>query len=455
MFSVFARTVLQEPRTVLRNLPGPSNLHRLFCHASASIGLSLAQGQPFKHRMVCLISLTRQYSSQKPISVSLSRRRRIGARVPSRWQLGARSQTKRVAAAQAVGTSNSLAATTTSTTDTTTNEKTSDKLFPVLAIHIAQTIDLSPVLSTIFARDFIKKQMFHKNSFVVQLPPHAPQDPPRYVAVFRFGSVVCINMSPRERNELVANIKKLYAREPVLEGSERTERFGIMLLQPKNQQQHLQHDANNSLDGVDEQGSRNNEVSQQQQQTPSRIVTGDYCVVPELDMNGVAVISNILAQTVALDSYNDMVDDMLSQFAKINSSITSSGVANGGNGKFDASHKQFLFQTVAKNNSIFIDMISKIRIKDRNDTAWNLTKYQDIHSALRDEFEIDDRFDSIEMKLNLIQQNAKFFLEVLQSQKSNTLEWIIVGLIAVECCIMCMDMSGLGEKMIGMLSSGN
>jgi uncharacterized Rmd1/YagE family protein len=69
--------------------------------------------------------------------------------------------------------------------------------------------------------------------------------------------------------------------------------------------------------------------------------------------------------------------------------------------------------------------------------------------------EIDDRFDQIEYKLNLIQQNAKFFLEVMQSQKSNSLEWIIVLLIGVECVIMCIDMSGMGEpffKSLGLVS---
>jgi uncharacterized Rmd1/YagE family protein len=305
------------------------------------------------------------------------------------------------------------------------------KLFPVSAIHLAQTIDLEKVFSTsIFARDFVKKQMFHKNSFVVQLPPHSPNDPPRYVAVFRFGSLVCINMSPRERSNLVAAIKK-HSTEPVLEGFERKERFGVML-QPNEEGIFATYDGSATVETtlVPHPHSQHNIQ-----------VTGDYCVVPELDMNGVAVISNIMAQTVALDSYNDMVDDMLSKFAKINSTVTK-------NGKFHASHKQFLFQTFAKNNAIFIDMISKIRIKDRSDTAWNLTKYEDIHYALRDEFEIDDRFDHIEFKLNLIQQNAKFFLEVLQSQKSNSLEWIIVALIAVECVIMCTDMSGLGESVV-------
>lgn len=54
----------------------------------------------------------------------------------------------------------------------------------------------------------------------------------------------------------------------------------------------------------------------------------------------------------------------------------------------------------------------------------------------------------IEFKLNLIQENAKFFLEVMHSQKSNTLEWVIIVLISFECVLMILDMSGWGERML-------
>jgi hypothetical protein len=45
--------------------------------------------------------------------------------------------------------------------------------------------------------------------------------------------------------------------------------------------------------------------------TPTfRAITASY---PNLDMNGVAVISCIMGQTVALDTYNDTVDDFTSK----------------------------------------------------------------------------------------------------------------------------------------------
>jgi uncharacterized Rmd1/YagE family protein len=53
----------------------------------------------------------------------------------------------------------------------------------------------------------------------------------------------------------------------------------------------------------------------------------------------------------------------------------------------------------------------------------------------------------VEFKLDLIQQNAKFFLEVLHAQKSNALEWVIIVLISFECGLMILDMSGLGTEL--------
>ena len=42
----------------------------------------------------------------------------------------------------------------------------------------------------------------------------------------------------------------------------------------------------------------------------------------------------------------------------------------------------------------------------------------------------------------------KFFLDILQNQKSTSLEWIIIILIGFECVLMLLDMSGLGTVLL-------
>jgi uncharacterized Rmd1/YagE family protein len=309
-----------------------------------------------------------------------------------------------------------------------------EAIVPVRAIHAAQTIDLNILFSSAFQQNATKKQMFGKNSIVIRLADDitiptttnavtatkgknsattpitnnnyndtGPLDPslstwsrtskltPRYMAVFRFGSIVYFNVEEDIAKQLTCSIKKIASFGPVPAGLERKENFGVLVTRDMDftsnnamissllvNDPHGQHlDANGNHQSNDNAGNSNNSSG-----TDSLLlepVTGDYCMVPELDMNGVAVIGTIMGQTVTLDSYSDTVEELLTNFARINSTVTQTG-------SFTSGDKSFLFKTVAQNNSIFIDMISKVRIKDRSDTAWNLTKYETIHYGLKEEF---------------------------------------------------------------------
>ena len=280
--------------------------------------------------------------------------------------------------------------------------------YPVQAVHVAQSLDLAQVISKVFATRSVRK-MIERLSVVVQLPPEQTfgeeKQSARFVAVFRFGSAVFFNVSPRDVADLLWRIKQC-GKDPYLSGNERKENFCI----------HVQPEVPEEDD----------------------VVTGEYCVVQELNLKSVDVISNVMAQSVALDSYNDTVDELLANFESVNDKVTT------GEGALTTADRDQMFRAVARNNSIFIEMVSKVGLKDRSDTAWNLSQYEDIHVGMKEEFDIDQRFEHIEFKLNLIQQNAKFFLEVMAHQKSNSLEWIIIVLIMFECVLMCMEMSGAG-----------
>jgi hypothetical protein len=121
-----------------------------------------------------------------------------------------------------------------------------------------------------------------------------------------------------------------------------------------------------------------------------------------------------MGQTVALDWHNDTVDELLASFSNINTSVERTG-------NFSSMERHMLFQVVARNNSLFIDMVSKLGIKDRSDTAWHLSQYegecraeckmfgfdendqyvltflwcllfQGLHYGMREQFDLDERF---------------------------------------------------------------
>lgn len=314
-------------------------------------------------------------------------------------------------------------------------EEISDRI-RVRSVQAASSIDVVAVLSKVFGggvaressqytnqhplSDFFAaspplRHVFGRTNIIIQLsppppincPPSLSHSVPRYVAIYRFGSVVFFNLTTKEASRLLDQIKK-HAVDPIAVGFERREHFEVAL--------------------------------QPQLETATGKISADRAMVRELDMNTVGIVSNIMGQTVALDWHNDTVDELLANFSSVNSSVERTG-------SFTSMERHTLFQVVARNNSLFIDMVGKLGIKDRSDTAWHLSQYEGLHEGMRKEFDLDERFRNVEFKLDLIQQNAKFFLEVLHAQKSNTLEWVIIVLISFECVLMIMDMSGWGTKM--------
>jgi len=105
-------------------------------------------------------------------------------------------------------------------------------------------------------------------------------------------------------------------------------------------------------------------------------VNADFATVKELNINNVAIVSTIMGQTVAFDSCNDTVDELLAKFESINATVKRTGNCT-------AMERETLFKVVAQNNSLFIEMIARLGIKDRSDTAWNLSQYENLHEGMK------------------------------------------------------------------------
>jgi len=287
----------------------------------------------------------------------------------------------------------------------------------VRAYHAAEIIDVGAILSDVLGSGTPRVE--GKTGVVVEIPikssrthPDATSSSmdrplPKFVSVYRFGSVVFFNFNEKEAQKMLKDIKNHPAtKDAVSSGFEIREDYEVALMP---------------------------------EMCERAYANGDYATVPDVDANIAAVISEVMAHTVAIDYYSDTVDELLATFAVINASVQRTG-------SFTDMERENLFRVVARNNSLLIDMVSGLGIKDRSDTAWTYSKYEGVWEDMKNEFEIDDRFDHIEFKLDLIQSNAKFFLEMLHHQKTNSLEWTIIVLIGCECILMCLDMSGMGGK---------
>mmetsp|Transcript_41860 Transcript_41860/g.53927 ORF Transcript_41860/g.53927 Transcript_41860/m.53927 type:complete len:466 (+) Transcript_41860:126-1523(+) len=227
---------------------------------------------------------------------------------------------------------------------------------------------------------------------------HPPKFGNKHIAIFNYGSVVFFNFKESEVHQKLSEIRA-YTSDTIPREFQIKEDYTIV------ERSYL---------------------------TESCVLRNDLTILRELDFHSATVISTVMAQTVALDHFSMLVDQMLEIFTEFNMSVEKTG-------QFMAIKRNDLFKLVAQNNAVLIAVLSKLSLLERSDIAWKMPAYVHIWEGLREEFEIDDRFNNLKYKLNLIQDNTKFFLEIMHNQKSNMLEWIIIVLISAECVLMVMD----------------
>ncbi|KAK6933278.1 protein of unknown function DUF155 [Dillenia turbinata] len=159
----------------------------------------------------------------------------------------------------------------------------------------------------------------------------------------------------------------------------------------------------------------------------------DYIMLQYLNIDGIRTIGSVLGQSIALDYYVRQVDGMVAEFTDINRGMEKTGT-------FTMQRKK-LFQLVGKANSNLADVILKLGLFERSDIAWKDAKYAQIWEYLRDEFELTQRFASLDFKLKFVEHNIRFLQEILQNRKSDFLEWLIIVLIGTEILISVYDIA--------------
>ena len=224
-------------------------------------------------------------------------------------------------------------------------------------------------------------------------------DSEKHFVVFDYGGVVFFNMPSKEREEVLALVSS-FCESPIPSAERNTDDYRI-IVRPE-----LEHWAK---------------------------FEADHTVLKQLDVNTIGIVGTVLAQSVALDHYEQRVDAMIEVFSDLNASTEKRG-------KLDIK-KNKLFELVARNNNTLTFVSTRMKIMSRSETAWQYPQYDEVLQHLRKDFELNQRFEHLDYKLELIQTQAKFYLDIIQNQKSDLLEWTIIILIAIEICVSLYDMS--------------
>jgi uncharacterized Rmd1/YagE family protein len=153
-------------------------------------------------------------------------------------------------------------------------------------------------------------------------------------------------------------------------------------------------------------------------------VKDNSVILPKYSINHLRMLALILAESVAMDYYEQKTEKMLAQ------SISYSRILQN-EGKYPSKSKELL-KFIGFALTTRQEILSDLYISDMPDETWNNPEIEKLFIEARDMFDIESRYRSINMSLNAIQESLEIVVDLLQTRRGHTLEWLIIILIFIE-----------------------
>lgn len=84
-------------------------------------------------------------------------------------------------------------------------------------------------------------------------------------------------------------------------------------------------------------------------------------------------------------------------------------------------------------------MVARVEVVERPDVLWDHPELEQLYARLEDEFELSERAEILDRKLELISRTVSTTLDLLQTQRGLRVEWYILALIVFEICLSLYD----------------
>jgi len=136
------------------------------------------------------------------------------------------------------------------------------------------------------------------------------------------------------------------------------------------------------------------------------------------------VVALIVAQSAAMEFYEQLVDQMFARTQSIVAELERRGTVS--------LRTRRLHRVIAEAVITRTEVLSVLHLLDKPDEMWNDPVMDEIYQDLRDEFDLADRYASLEAKSRSIQEALSLVLETARDRRAALLEIAIVLLILIE-----------------------
>ncbi len=155
-------------------------------------------------------------------------------------------------------------------------------------------------------------------------------------------------------------------------------------------------------------------------------------VVDKLTREKIKLIALVLAQSTALEYFENKVEEILNQLGEITSQLGKAKKLSVPEKKI----RRFIGQTMATKQNL----IATLYLLEKPEETWESKTLDDLHQEATLMFELRDRFRTVDYKLKMIQDNLEVLANFATNRQHLLLEWAIVGLIVFEVILILSQM---------------
>jgi uncharacterized Rmd1/YagE family protein len=153
-------------------------------------------------------------------------------------------------------------------------------------------------------------------------------------------------------------------------------------------------------------------------------VTGGILTLDKMTRERASIIASTVAQSAAMEYYERIVEGMFGRTERLVERLEARGTVRW----MTRPLHRFIGAAIGTRNEV----LSILHLLDKPDEAWEDPGMDRIYGELRAEFDLVDRYQSLELKLRSVQEALELVLDVARDRRLVLLEVAIVVLIVLE-----------------------
>ena len=147
-------------------------------------------------------------------------------------------------------------------------------------------------------------------------------------------------------------------------------------------------------------------------------------IVDRMTPERAGIVALTVAQSASMEYYEGIVVEMFTRTAALVERLERSGTVPYRTGPL---HK-FIGEAIATRTEV----MTVLHLLDKPDATWDDPAMDEIYDDLRGEFDLVDRYESLELKLRSVPESVELVLDVARDRRLVLLEATIVALIVLE-----------------------